>query len=317
MNARERLRGLWSGSGLQFLKFGGFWVTLLVIGLVVGGVLASYTAWDWLRSGADSQEAMGTTARIVGLMIARCRSRSYLPSGAAGWPTNKLTPPGRVWLNERYQKGAEMLGNNVLSVRLGGIYALERLAAEHPEQYHVQIMKLLCAFVRYPTEDEDYQNKLAERNADLRTPYSPREDRRAAMEFIGSRDETRVEIEKGQDFRLNLMGADLSHTRIGDANLSGAMLHYANLSKTEISSVDLSNAYLTGTVMKMARLINIDFTNARALDADLSGATMLQLTMPSLTLDNANLSGAQLNGVDLSGGFDSVRESVQCRHKKF
>ena len=302
MNARERLRGLWSGSGLQFLKFGGFWVTLLVIGLVVGGVLASYTAWDWLRSGADSQEAMGTTARNVGLMIGGAVALVF--AVWRSWVAHKQADTARQGLlNERYQKGAEMLGNNVLSVRLGGIYALERLAAEHPEQYHVQIMKLLCAFVRYPTEDEDYQNKLAERNADLRTPYSPREDRRAAMEFIGSRDETRVEIEKGQDFRLNLMGADLSHTPIGDANLSGAMLHYANLSKTEISSVDLSNAYLTGTVMKMARLINIDFTNARALDADLSGATMLQLTMPSLTLDNANLSGAQLNGVDLSGGF--------------
>ena len=31
-------------------------------------------------------------------------------------------------LNERYQKGAEMLGNEVLSVRMGGIYALGRLA---------------------------------------------------------------------------------------------------------------------------------------------------------------------------------------------
>ena len=45
-------------------------------------------------------------------------------------------------LNERYQKGAEMLGSDVLSVRLGGIYALERLAAEDPNQYHILVMKL-------------------------------------------------------------------------------------------------------------------------------------------------------------------------------
>ena len=182
-----------------------------------------------------------------------------------------------------------MLGNNVLSVRLGGIYALERLAAEHPEQYHVQIMKLLCAFVRYPTEDEDYQNKLAERNADFRTAYSPREDVRAAMDFIGSRDETRVEIEESQDFRLNLMGADLSHTQIGDANLSGAMLHFANLSDTNIFSVDLSHAYLTGTVMKKATLSNIDFTDARAWRVDLSGATVFQHGKPLFDLDSAKL----------------------------
>ena len=34
-------------------------------------------------------------------------------------------------LNERYQKGAEMLGSELLSVRLGGIYALKALAKEH------------------------------------------------------------------------------------------------------------------------------------------------------------------------------------------
>ena len=46
-----------------------------------------------------------------------------------------------------------MLGNDVLSVRLGGIYALEHLAREHPDQYHLQIVKLLCAFVRNPPRE--------------------------------------------------------------------------------------------------------------------------------------------------------------------
>ena len=47
-----------------------------------------------------------------------------------------------------------MLGSNALAVRLGGIYALERLAEDDPEHYHVQIMQLVCGFVRKPTEDE-------------------------------------------------------------------------------------------------------------------------------------------------------------------
>ena len=51
-------------------------------------------------------------------------------------------------LNERYQQGAEMLGSDVLAVRLGGIYALQRLAGEHPQQSHIQIMQAFCAFIR-------------------------------------------------------------------------------------------------------------------------------------------------------------------------
>ena len=260
---------------------------------------------------------MGTTARNVGLMIGGAVALVF--AVWRSWVAHKQADTAQQGLlNERYQKGAEMLGNKVLSVRLGGIYALERLSAEHPQQYHIQIMKLLCAFMRYPTEDEDYQNKLAERNADLRTAYSPREDVRAAMDFISSRDETLVEIEKSQDFRLNLMGADLSHTQIEDANLSGAMLHYANLSNTQISSVDLSNAHLTGTVMKEARLINIDFTDARAWRVDLSGATVFQDGKPLFDLDSAILSPArlfdgtlsptQLFNVDLSG------KSIESAH---
>ncbi len=52
--------------------------------------------------------------------------------------------------NERYQQGAEMLGSKTLSVRLGGIYALERLAQDHPDDYHGQIIDLFSAFVRRP-----------------------------------------------------------------------------------------------------------------------------------------------------------------------
>ena len=36
--------------------------------------------------------------------------------------------------NERYQKGAEMLGSEILSVRMAGIYALRHLAEEISER---------------------------------------------------------------------------------------------------------------------------------------------------------------------------------------
>ena len=47
-------------------------------------------------------------------------------------------------LSERFQKGAEMLGSNTISVRLGGIYALKRIARDDPDIYHVQVMELFA-----------------------------------------------------------------------------------------------------------------------------------------------------------------------------
>ena len=56
-----------------------------------------------------------------------------------------------------------MLGNDVLSVRLGGIYALLRLAEDNPEQYHVQIMDLLCGSVRHPKVDGELDKQARTR----------------------------------------------------------------------------------------------------------------------------------------------------------
>ena len=47
-----------------------------------------------------------------------------------------------------------MLGNELLSARLGGIYALQRLAGDHPDEYHMQVIELFCAFVRHPAQAE-------------------------------------------------------------------------------------------------------------------------------------------------------------------
>ena len=43
-----------------------------------------------------------------------------------------------------------MLGSEVLSVRLAGVYALQRLAGEYPEQYHIQTVRLFRAVYARP-----------------------------------------------------------------------------------------------------------------------------------------------------------------------
>jgi hypothetical protein len=50
-------------------------------------------------------------------------------------------------LTERYTKAIEQLGSDKLDVRLGGIYALERIAADS-ERDHPTVVEVLSAFVR-------------------------------------------------------------------------------------------------------------------------------------------------------------------------
>jgi hypothetical protein len=47
-------------------------------------------------------------------------------------------------ITERFTRAIDQLGNDKLSVKLGGIYALERIAKDSPKD-HWQVMEVLTA----------------------------------------------------------------------------------------------------------------------------------------------------------------------------
>ena len=130
-----------------------FVVTWALVVMVASG-LASVAYWDSLNVNESSSATIRNLTLVVSVVIALPLAiwRSVVAARQAETAYHGL-------LNERYQKGSEMLGSNVLSVRLGGIFALRRLAEEHPEEYHVQIMRLFCAFVRHPIDTNDSQSE--------------------------------------------------------------------------------------------------------------------------------------------------------------
>ncbi len=146
----------------RLLDSGYFWIALSSLLLSVGVALI-ITFWSWPHPEASTTESNSETIRNVGLLLAGVLAfvfalwRAWVAERQAATARDQAkiaqeqaATAERGLLNERYQKGAEMLGSDVLSVRLGGIYALQRLADEQPKQYHVQIMRLFCAFVRNP-----------------------------------------------------------------------------------------------------------------------------------------------------------------------
>ena len=175
----------------------------------------------------------------------------------------------RGLLNERYQKGADMLGSEVLSVRLGGIDALENLAREHAEDYHIQIVKLFCAFVRNPPKDDDTHREI-------------REDVQAIMTALGRRNEKQQEIEKQETSKepiLNLVGASLFRTKLLRANLSSA-----NLSRARLMGADLSGAYLKDANLSGASLDRAHLSGVKGLtQAQLDQAVAYHVDLPDLT----------------------------------
>ena len=181
-----------------------------------------------------------------------------------------------------------MLGSSVLSVRLGGIYALQRLSEEHPEQYHIQVMELFCAFVRFPTADNlmEFSSRMIEQQDGQSQTLRP--DVQDAMRILGSRGQEGIFVEsREKDFKLYLRDANLSNLQTADANLSRAWLTNANLSKSILIRVDLSNARLHRANLSKSKLQNANLSRAR-----LAGAN----------LEDANLTGASFNRSMRAGG---------------
>ena len=118
--------------------------------------------WDTLGKVHCDRETMSTTARNIGILffgvvaIGFAIWRGIAADRQAKASLFRAETSERGLLNERYQKGAEMLGSSVPSVRLGGVFALQSLADEEPHLYHLQIMRLLAAFVCQPPRDADH-----------------------------------------------------------------------------------------------------------------------------------------------------------------
>ena len=266
------------------------WILIVLLPLICITIIY----WDWLSANesgiASTRNLFLIVLAVFALFLAIWRSRIAEQQADAAQKQSVTAQQGL--LNERYQKGAEMLGSDVLSVRFGGIHALQGLASEYPKKYHIQIMHLFCAFVRNPPRHKESEDRG---KANDQRP-TLREDVQAVMTSIGSRSEEGIEFEKKKDFKLDFSSANLDWLFLKDADLSKANFRKAILSNTRLHKVDLSNA----------ELLNVDLSDAKLWDADLSGALLVPdekhgvADLSSAMLFKSNLSSASLFKANLS-----------------
>lgn len=263
-------------------------IALTAIVLITGMAL-TIILWDWL----SAEESNSAVVRNVGLLLAgaialifamwrglvaerqadAARRQTLIArrqAGTARRQTNAMRRQANTaqhdLLNRRYQQGAEMLGNSALSVRLAGISALQWIAEDHPKEYHVQVLSLLCAFVRHPNN-------------------SSRHDVNYAMHAIAichqHRDDL-MAIESGRQFMLDLRRVDIQEVFLSHGSLYSANLYAANLRKSMLPNMDLHGAILA----------EADLTEADLGYTDLQGTILAGADLTNTYLANANLSGA-------------------------
>ena len=232
-----------------------------------------------------------------------------------------------------------MLGSNDLWTRIGGVVALQSLAQDHPQEYHVQVMRLFCAFFR----DQKPPKELG-LESDVEVPGEAHkggstepsfgiwqgqvldgievpgvrrlsEDKQAVFDAFRARGPRQIEVEEAQNYsldltnlnlhKMDLRGAKFENVDLSGTDLSEAILCQAHFRKTTLRDVVLHRARLDAAVFSACDESRYSsprqLNGANLFDANLDHAYLFGAQLVGANLTFASLSYAHLAGADLSG----------------
>src|SRR5215211_8542662 len=135
-------------------------IGLAIAGAILGAILLVVFLWVWVHptdptEKKDFIQAVGVLlaalAALGGLYFTRTSTKDQLEQARKSQEqTQRLTEQGQI--TDRFNRAIDQLGKvedgqKLFEIRVGGIYALERIARESEEDYW-PIMEVLTAYVR-------------------------------------------------------------------------------------------------------------------------------------------------------------------------
>lgn len=221
-----------------------------------------------------------------------------------------ITREGQI--TDRYNAAVENLGSDSADVRLGGVYALQRIMQDSARDQPT-IINVLSAYVRTHTAKVRSSKHMPAR--DLSTDVTAALRAACFRNTAGQRDGVALLDFHGAD----LSGADLAarsfdwhddptHANLNGAHLNnttwrGANLLFASLVAADLRHADLRDAKLHGSKLQA------DFTGADLRGADLQEADLAGVILRA-DFHNADLRGADLRGARLGPFFDLGSDSL-------
>lgn len=276
---------------------------LLLIGVVVVLLLWKIPVWQVERSNGLSDETRFDRENEARKTLAQVLGGVFLLAGLySSVQTLNLSREGQI--TDRFTKAIEQLGaqdekgKSKIVVRLGGVYALERIARESRNDHSV-IVEVLTTYIRHysPLGKQDGQQEPDKPESGQLTGVDtqdaaqhPSADIEAILSVLGRR---RTEYDATP---LNL-----SSTELRGANLSGAYLDGAHLEGTDLSGANLEGAHLDGAQLEKADLDGANLIGAHLRGARLNGASLNKADLNSARLEEAQIVGAHLSGAVLFG----------------
>jgi hypothetical protein len=215
-------------------------------------------------------------------------------------------------ITERFTHAVDQLGSDRLDVRLGGIYALERIARDSPDDRRA-IAEILSSYLRQrapwpPSVPGQYMAHAPLDQIPMRQHWSI--ETQAAFTVVGrgsfadrglwERIDIRVLDLSSTDLRrMHLTNAHLEAADLAGANLSGVAFFDTHLECVDLMDANLQDAILNGCYMNECWLHSANLKGATLGGTDLRGAILQETHLPNTDLSHSDLRGAVLIGLDL------------------
>jgi hypothetical protein len=187
-------------------------------------------------------------------------------------------------ITDRFNKAIEHLGSEMPAVRLGGIYALARIAADSSRDA-VTIVEIFASYLRDTTASVDTAVNTAMSSAETRAMFT----------LLGTAEWARgtpIDLRGCHFAGLQIVGVDLQKSLLDDAVFRECRLPGARFDGGSLAGTDFSGCYLRECSFRGCNVTVAQFPDTSLRKADFSGATVFAANFDAASLLGANFDGA-------------------------
>ncbi|MCQ4044723.1 pentapeptide repeat-containing protein [Streptantibioticus rubrisoli] len=292
----------------------GLFAVLGVVLLILPGLMVDH---DLAGGHIAAAERLNAVNNVRGTLLQAMGGAVVLFGAYATWRQVRVSQDGlnatrEGQVTDRFSRAVDQLGSDKLDVRIGGIYALWRIA-DHSVRDHEAVVSIMAAYLRthLPWPPREPGSPATDVSINSVRPLETRAaDAQTALTCLGVlRQEPRpdwLNVSMTDLRRADCDGLWLQGVNLDGACLEAASVYQVNLSKASLIAANLRHAELGTSILRQVRCIEADLRGARLVkadvrEADFSRADLREANLRKARAHDAVFAGADLRLADLRG----------------
>jgi uncharacterized protein YjbI with pentapeptide repeats len=207
---------------------------------------------------------------------------------------------------DRFRDGIELLDSDKDAIVIGGIYLLDNLAHEYPNEYASQVFDIFCGYLRTDTK-LNWKNHLQHYNDSyiidslIIAKYEFPNKYQTVLDKVFKDSTQFYKNIIGENYNINLQGVCFVNASLSKGYFKGANFEASNMTWSNLESANFEGANLRFAILNETDLLNTEFVSADMTATKIQGARLFMTQMQGARLDFASMETASLMLASLEG----------------